>query len=634
MRGTWTLPRRQMALRLRLLAMLRAAGPWPIGALVAVTVGESLTPAASAVALGLLVGRLATALGTGGGGLGTLAFPIAALVGAMVLGNVCDSAKEPLHYAVVSRLDGAYRSDLSRSASMGRNVTALEQPSVQSLVELARADPRNWTERTPGAGAVALVIVAGRAVTLASTSMVLAACAWWLVPLLVAPAIMIQRLSSRDIDRWFTLWREGQTEYHRRRVWSDANLDAGTAKEVRIFGLGEHSVRSQLLHTRAQYAPVWAHQRASLARHWRLAPPVIGPLAAAMISAAYLTATGRASLTAGTAAISASAVIYRVFWGDPRDVLGAASALDAADRLREQLGASAASPTAQTSDAAVPAAAARSAAPGPQRVRPVRFEEVSFAYPGTGRAVVDRLDLEIRSGELLALVGLNGAGKSTLVKLLAGLYEPTGGRITYGGEDIRDLGAAVWRRQLSIVFQDFVRYHLTLADNVTLGQADGTAPDLARAEAAARDAGLNEVLARLPGGWDTPVARSRTGGVDLSGGQWQQVVLTRALYAVRSGARLLVLDEPTAHLDVRTEFDVFSRLAAHRGNSSVVLISHRLSTVRQADRIVVLDGGRITECGTHEELMALGGSYAGMFALQAERFLAGFDDRIQDEELQ
>jgi ABC-type multidrug transport system fused ATPase/permease subunit len=632
LRGTWTLPRRQMALRLRLLAMLRAAGPWPIGALVAVTVGESLTPAASAVALGLLVGRLATALGTGGGGLGTLAFPIAALVGAMVLGNVCDSAKEPLHYAVVSRLDGAYRSDLSRSASMGRNVTALEQPSVQSLVELARADPRNWTERTPGAGAVALVIVAGRAVTLASTSMVLAACAWWLVPLLVAPAIMIQRLSSRDIDRWFTLWREGQTEYHRRRVWSDANLDAGTAKEVRIFGLGEHSVRSQLLHTRAQYAPVWAHQRASLARHWRLAPPVIGPLAAAMISAAYLTATGRASLTAGTAAISASAVIYRVFWGDPRDVLGAASALDAADRLREQLGASAASPTAQTSDAAVPAAAARSAAPGPQRVRPVRFEEVSFAYPGTGRAVVDRLDLEIRSGELLALVGLNGVGKSTLVKLLAGLYEPTGGRITYGGEDIRDLGAAVWRRQLSIVFQDFVRYHLSAADNVALGNAS-VPPDRTIVEAAGAAAGLDRVVDGLPLGWDTPLAKTRRGGVDLSGGQWQQVVLARALYAMRTGARVLILDEPTAHLDAQTEFEVFDRLAAYRGDASVVLISHRLSTVRQADRIVLLDQGRVAESGSHARLMAAAGKYADLFNIQAERFRRGYDDRSESGDL-
>ena len=148
-----------------------------------------------------------------------------------------------------------------------------------------------------------------------------------------------------------------------------------------------------------------------------------------------------------------------------------------------------------------------------------------------------------------------------------------------------------------------------------------------------RDAGLDEVLDRLPHGWDTPLARSRTGGVDLSGGQWQQVVLARALYAVRTGARLLVLDEPTAHLDVRTEFDVFQRLAARKQDAGVVLISHRLSTVRQADRIVLLEDGRITESGTHDELMARGGGYATMFAIQADRFNRGYDDRIEEGEL-
>jgi ABC-type multidrug transport system fused ATPase/permease subunit len=263
----------------------------------------------------------------------------------------------------------------------------------------------------------------------------------------------------------------------------------------------------------------------------------------------------------------------------------------------------------------------------------VRFEGVSFGYPGREATVLDGLDLTIRPGELLAIVGLNGAGKSTLIKLLAGLYRPSAGRITADGRDIEELGPDAWRRQLSVVFQDFVRYPLTAADNVTLGQATVPRDDEALA-AAAHDAGLGPVLERLPLGWDTPLARNRTDGVDLSGGQWQQLVLTRALYAVRTGARLLVLDEPTAHLDVRTEFEVFSRLAERRGlgqgEASVVLISHRLSTVRQADRIVLLDGGRITESGTHEELIALDGTYATLFAIQAERFLRGHEDRIEE----
>jgi ABC-type multidrug transport system fused ATPase/permease subunit len=284
------------------------------------------------------------------------------------------------------------------------------------------------------------------------------------------------------------------------------------------------------------------------------------------------------------------------------------------DRLRAELG----HPPAATGADATPAAG------------PIRFENVSFTYPGTDRPVLEHLDLEIRPGELLAIVGLNGAGKSTLIKLLAWLYEPTSGRITAGGADLADIGPEAWRRQLSVVFQDFVRYQLTATDNVTLGNAT-VPPDEAALAAAADDAGLADVLSRLPAGWDTPLARTRTGGVDLSGGQWQRVVLARALYAVRTGAQVLVLDEPTAHLDVKTEFAVFDRLAAHRGDATVVLISHRLSTVRRADRIVLLSDGRITEMGSHEELVALGGRYAAMFTIQAERFRQGFDDRTEEE---
>jgi ATP-binding cassette subfamily B protein len=262
----------------------------------------------------------------------------------------------------------------------------------------------------------------------------------------------------------------------------------------------------------------------------------------------------------------------------------------------------------------------------------IRFEDVRFRYPGTESSVLDGLDLDVRPGELLGIVGFNGAGKSTLIKLLAGLYEPTSGRITVGGVDLADIGPAAWRVRLSVVFQDFVRYHLSAADNVALGNALAT-PDMAAVVGAARDAGFDDEVSRLPGRWDTPLARACRGGVDLSGGQWQQVVLARALYAMRTGAQVLVLDEPTAHLDVRTELDVFTRLAAHHGDASVILISHRLSTVRRADRIVLLSGGRITESGTHDDLIAAGGGYATMFAIQAQRFQRGFDDRLTEGEL-
>jgi ATP-binding cassette subfamily B protein len=230
---------------------------------------------------------------------------------------------------------------------------------------------------------------------------------------------------------------------------------------------------------------------------------------------------------------------------------------------------------------------------------------------------------------------MNGAGKSTLIRLLAGLCEPSRGVITADGVPISAPatgGLEGWRSRIAVVFQDFVRYRLPIVDNVVLGAARRGPVDQAALRAAASRTGLTGLVDRLPGGWDTPLARSRTGGVDLSGGQWQQVVLARALYAVETGARVLVLDEPTAHLDVRTEIELFGKLAGLAGDLTVVLISHRLSSVRDADRIVVIDGGRVAESGSHDELMAAGGRYARMFTTQSERFRHGYDDRFEDGE--
>ena len=247
----------------------------------------------------------------------------------------------------------------------------------------------------------------------------------------------------------------------------------------------------------------------------------------------------------------------------------------------------------------------------------IAFHDVSFVYPGSSRSVLSGLDLTVRAGTSLAIVGQNGAGKTTLAKLLCRLYDPTTGSISVDGADLRGLEPGGWRRRIAAVFQDFVRFELSLRENVDPTR-EASDDDI---RAALVDAGAAN-LAEL----DTPLAKGYSNGIDLSGGQWQRVALARALCAVRRGAGLVLLDEPTAQLDVRGEAEVFDKVLQATRDATTILISHRFSTVRHADRICVLEHGRVVELGSHDELMALGGRYKAMFELQAKRFEATMDE--------
>jgi ATP-binding cassette subfamily B protein len=260
--------------------------------------------------------------------------------------------------------------------------------------------------------------------------------------------------------------------------------------------------------------------------------------------------------------------------------------------------------------------------PAGRPVSGIAFEQVSFSYPGRGRPVLRDLDLELPAGTATAVVGLNGAGKTTLVSLLSRLHEPTRGRVTVDGTALEELDARSWQRHLAVISQDYVRYELDAAANIGLG-APARMGDASALERAVDWAGAAEVIAALPRGLATVLSSRYRGGMDLSGGQWQRIALARALFAVQAGASVLVLDEPTAQLDVRAEVAFFDQFLALTRGLTTVVISHRFSTVRRADQIAVLDGGQIIERGRHEELLAAGGRYAELFGLQARRFSGG-----------
>jgi ATP-binding cassette, subfamily B, bacterial len=244
------------------------------------------------------------------------------------------------------------------------------------------------------------------------------------------------------------------------------------------------------------------------------------------------------------------------------------------------------------------------------------FEDVGFRYPGAERWAVRHLNFALRAGEILALVGENGAGKTTLVKLLARLYDPDEGRILLDGRDLRDYDLDALRGNIGVIFQDFVRYNFTAADNIAVGRIEARA-DRERIVHAAERALADEVIAKMPGGYDQMIGKRFRNGVELSGGEWQKMAIARAYMRE---APVLILDEPTAALDARSEFEVFERFKEVTAGKTAMLISHRFSSVRMADRILVLADGTVEASGTHAELVAQRGRYAELFELQAASY--------------
>jgi ATP-binding cassette, subfamily B, bacterial len=249
-------------------------------------------------------------------------------------------------------------------------------------------------------------------------------------------------------------------------------------------------------------------------------------------------------------------------------------------------------------------------------VRGVEFRNVSFSYPGNSRRVLDRINFQLHTNERLALIGENGQGKTTIVKLVTRLYDPTEGQILLDGIDLREYDLEDLHREIGVIFQDFMRYEMTAGENIAVGRIE-EAGNLVLLKSAAEKSMADQTIGRLAGGYDQMLGRRFEQGIDLSGGEWQKVALARAYLR---DAQLLILDEPTAALDARSEFEVFHRFTELTAGKMALFISHRFSTVRSADRILVLENGRIAEEGTHDQLARMGGRYAEMFEMQASSY--------------
>ncbi|GAA2760298.1 ABC transporter ATP-binding protein [Actinopolymorpha rutila] len=507
-----------------------------------------------------------------------------------------------------------------------RRIHHLEDPQVQDEQERAKGKEgyqvSNGLHTLPG-------LVSSRLTLLGSAVLVGRTFSWPVAVVLAAVTFFMEwdrrRVVEREIDSWWGL-TEGQ-----RRTWYLFDLGMKDApKELRVFGLNRWLVERHLREWLDAMRPVWAARRKGTAAAAGAAVVHLTAHAVAVVLVARAALAGDLPLTQVATAVPAILAVGMSYNGFAAvQVRRAQTALRA---LRELPGFIAEHHPEQTEGRAEgqPGPTMRTPDVGAMPRECVRFENVSFRYPGAaeGAEVLSGLDLEIRAGEALALVGVNGAGKSTLVKLLAGVYQPTSGRITVDGVDLRDLDLARWQRRIAAIVQDFLRFPLSAADNVVLGAVEhagppGPSPAVDPGDAVGRvaaEAGITDVVARLPSGWNTVLDKTYTGGVDLSGGEWQRVALARALFAVDAGAGVLVLDEPAAALDVRAEAELVERYLDLTSGLTSLIISHRFSVVRDAHRICVLENGRIVESGTHEELLGTGGRYADMFTLQAERY--------------
>jgi ATP-binding cassette, subfamily B, bacterial len=609
-----------VAPRISILRLLPTAGRALVTTLVTLNLVLGLLPVAFVVATSIVVGHVPAAVT---GGIGSPAWDT--LVRDFLLAAVafCGQqllvpAQAALGVRMKRRVDGLLRDRMLASTLRSTGIGPMEdQATLDALSEATRHIDSDF--QTGGDACAGLLALIARYVRLTGFAVIVAVVSSWLAALALVAATMLFRYGQRGgLRRYSTVWRDVTGIRRRAEYLRDVAMGPGAAKEMRVFGLSVWFGDRYEDATSTMLAPVNARRRALYLRPY-LGYTAVGLVIGAGVLVALARGAAAGDITLTGLTLGLQSVVAALLLGEyyPESDVPTQYGMQSVGALEEFETRITRAHDLGRSDGVVPVA------PTSPRIA-LRFRHVGFHYPGSDRTVLDGLDLDLPAGRSTAIVGINGAGKTTLVKLLTRLYEPTAGSITSDGVDLADLDVAAWRRQVSVIFQDFVRYELSAADNIALG-----AVHVPRDEAAVRDAadraGILAALDPLPLGLATPLSRAYTDGTDLSGGQWQRVAIARSLYALAAGARVLVLDEPTAALDVRAEAAFFDRFVELTHGVTTVLISHRFSSVRRADHIVVIDAGRVVEQGSHDELMRSDGHYARLFRLQAERFAAGLD---------
>ncbi|MEV0764764.1 ABC transporter ATP-binding protein [Nocardia sp. NPDC050435] len=591
----------------RLAASLPRAGVplLVLASLVALVCG--LLPITFIVSMGYVLSELAAAPGADGAdALRALSGTLALALGAFALQQLLGPLQAILTDLIRRRLDGAGIAEVMSSAIRAPLARTEQQETITRLT--TTTVNFLYLGLTAGRGAAALLPMITRYVDLIAAVVVIGVTISWLVAILLALAALVIRFARRgSLGRYSRMWSALRGDRQKLFYLQSIGIDDESAKEMRALRLAPWLTERHQRDSQAYLDPLWSGRRrlyfAPFIRY-----SVFGWSVAALAFAAIAWQTSGEAEVLGLA-VAVQAVLVPLRFGanfmdsDTETQYGLQAATDLAD-LHRDLAGPPEEPRRRLALSAPPT---------------IRFEKVTFAYPDSDHTVLSGMDLTLPSGTATAVVGMNGAGKTTLVKQLCGLYVPSAGRITVEGQDLRGIDLPDWRRHVAVILQDFVQYETTLRDNVFFGAPGYPLDEEALSDAIER-AGARGIVEGLSAGLDTILSPAYEGGVGLSGGQWQRLALARALYAVNMGARLLVLDEPTAQLDVRSEAAFFDQFLNLTEGLTTLVISHRFSTVRRASAIAVLADGRVTEYGGHDELMDLDGTYAEMFRLQADRF--------------